>query len=99
MRWGQRGKSDAQVPWRITGEGAFAGEAGPLPKQTEGNHLAPAERGPWPRVDLWWYVRLAELINHDIEGGQEGIRVDHGAAPLQDRDWSCTLVFGCLLKF
>jgi hypothetical protein len=103
MAWGAmgpRGTSDAPLTWRLTGEGAVAGEAGPRPTQAEGAHLAPAERGLWPRVNRWWSGGLAELIKPHVEGREEGSRVDHGAAPLRDRDWRGTLVRGCLpLKF
>jgi hypothetical protein len=97
---GPRRDGDAPVPWRRTGAGPLAGTAGPLPTEAQGDDLAPAERGLWPGVDRWWEVRRAALINHDVEDGEEGLRVDPGAAPLQDQDWSGTLASGYLpLKF
>jgi hypothetical protein len=96
----QPGKGRARVLSGIAVERAFTGETGQLPKEPQSDHLTPAERGLRTRADLRRQLRLTALVNHGVQGREEGIRVDHGIAPLQNRDWSCTLVAGCLpLKF
>jgi hypothetical protein len=60
---GQRGKGRAQVLVGVAVERPFASEAGPLPKEAQGDHLTPAERGPRTWVNLWRQLGLAALVN------------------------------------
>src|SRR6266516_8199956 len=92
---GPRGKGRAPGLGGVAVERPFASQTGPRPKEAQGDHLTPAERGPRTWVKRWRPRGWAALVNHHGPRGQEGIRGDPGTTPLKNRHWSWTLVAGC----
>ena len=55
----------------------FASEARPSGKDRQGKHLAGAERRFGARSLLCGRMRLAEVIQDNVECGEEGVHVEH----------------------
>ena len=82
----QRREGAAQVAAGVAVEPPLAAEALPLAEDRQRQQLGAAERGRGPGVRRRrGQVSLAEIVDHDIQGGEEGVRVDHGGAPLLGR--------------
>src|SRR5512143_4048149 len=71
------------MPRRVAIKAAFAREALPLAKQGQREHLARRQGGGGTTAVLRGEVRLAKVINHHGQRGQEGIAVNHGQTLLQ----------------
>src|SRR5437867_4133359 len=78
---GQGRKSSAQMMLRVPIEIALALKMAPLPEDCQRHHFTPCERRCRGSEGLRWQRVLAEIVDHDIQCGQKGVRVDHGLAP------------------
>src|SRR6266478_4297813 len=83
-------KGCPQMMLRIPIKGAFAGKLHPLPKQGQGNHFAALQGGgaSWT-LFLALQLRLAKIIDHDVQCCQEGIQIDHQLAPFLGNEVIC----------
>src|SRR5215203_2008395 len=78
---GQGGERFSKVACGVAIEVPFAGESGPTGEDGEGYDLAGAEGsiGTWaPQLSR---TRLVEVVDHDVECGEEGVRFDHESVP------------------
>ncbi len=73
---GQGGEGVAQAPPRVAVEIPLAREATPTSEDGQGDHLAGAEGGFRPGLPVW-RVGLAEIVDHDVKCGEEGVHIDH----------------------
>jgi hypothetical protein len=95
---GQGGEGLAQTGARIAVEVSFAPEARPSGEDGEGDDLAGAQGCLWAGV-LFLRARLAEIVDHNVECGEEGVHVDHGSTvpfPSENGIGNPTLIRGHL---
>jgi hypothetical protein len=57
-------------------EVSFAGESAPAGEDSEGDDLALAEGGNWAGATLFWEAGLAEVVDDNVECGEEGVHVE-----------------------
>jgi hypothetical protein len=80
---GQMRKCLTQVVLRVAVKRSFAWELHPLAKQGQRHDLASAQgrfrSGFWL---FWFQLRLAKIINHDVQCCYEGFQIGHQRAPL-----------------
>src|SRR5262245_59538931 len=74
-------KSRAQVALRIAVKAARTAKALPWAEDRQGHHLTPTEGGLRPRVLLRGKGDLAKVIDHNVKSSEEGVGIDHRAAP------------------
>src|SRR5215208_318015 len=67
----------SQMGLGIAVEVPFASESRPAGEDGEGDDLALAEGGWWSRASLFGSLRLAEVVDHNVEYGEEGVHVEH----------------------
>src|SRR5215217_7993301 len=79
----------------------LAGESGEVGEDSKGNHFAGAEGGVGSGASLLLRAGVAEIVDHNVECGEEGVHIDHGPVPFPLGSGSKpTLVRGHLpLKF
>ena len=92
---GQGGKSWTQAAGGITVEVPFTTEACSLAEDNQGNHLAASQRSPGAWGRLGRGLAFAEIIHHDIEYREEGVRIGHSLASFL-MGWQPTIGFGHL---
>src|SRR5215217_4289264 len=99
---GEGGKGISQAGICIAVEVRLAPEASPSGEDGEGQDLAGTERRIRSGVLLCLRAGLAEVVDHDVEYGEEGVHIDHedGSFPFGNGTGKPTLVGGHLpLKF
>src|SRR5918993_4046829 len=74
---GQGGKGISQAGVCIAVEVPLAPEASPSGEDGEGDDLAGTERRIRSGVLLCLRAGLAEVVDHDVEYGEEGVHIDH----------------------
>jgi hypothetical protein len=74
---GQGGKGISQAGVCIAVEVPLAPEASPSGEDGEGQDLAGTERRIRSGVLLCLRAGLAEVVDHDVEYGEEGVHIDH----------------------
>ena len=74
---GQRGKGRAQAALGVTVEVPLAAEAGPLAEDQQGNHLAVGQRRLGAGCGPVRELGFAKVIGHNVEFGEEGVRIHH----------------------
>jgi hypothetical protein len=73
---GQAGEGIPQFGVGVTIEVSLAVETTPTGKDGQGKHLAPGEG--WLRTGpSFWRLRVAEVVDDDVECGEEGVHIDH----------------------
>src|SRR5215211_3920323 len=73
---GQAGEGIPQFGVGVTIEVCLAVETTPTGKDGQGKHLAPGEG--WLRTGpSFWRLRVAEVVDDDVECGEEGVHIDH----------------------
>jgi hypothetical protein len=90
----RKGCSQMMLGRPITG--SFAWKLDPLPKESQGDHLAAlqASQSSWTTL-LRRQARLAKIIDQNVPCSQEGIQIDHRLAPfLRICLYELTLRFG-----
>src|SRR5215217_7607037 len=73
---GQSGKSTPQLGLGITVEVPLAGEAPPTSEDGQSNDLALGE-GCFRTGSSFWAPAVAEIVDHDVEYGEEGVHIEH----------------------
>jgi hypothetical protein len=78
---GQSGESIDQAGARVAVEVPLAREACPSGEDGEGDDLAGAQGriGSGASFTLW--AGLAEVVDHNVECGEEGVNIDHESVP------------------
>ena len=92
---GECGEGRAQAAYGITAEVPFAGEAGPLAEDNQGNHLGPGQGSPGAGSATGRGLGFAEITGHDAECREEGVRVHHSSASFF-AGWKLTTGYGRL---
>src|SRR5215210_4730630 len=69
---GQGGEGIAQFSVGVAIEVSLAVETAPTGKDGQGKHLAPGEGG-FGAGPLFWRLRVAEVVYHNVECGEEGV--------------------------
>jgi hypothetical protein len=70
---GQGGERASQMALGVAVEVSFAGESRPAGEDREGDDLACGKGGIWAGASLLGTVGLAEVIDDDVECGEEGV--------------------------
>jgi len=83
---GQSGESLAQVSLSVAVEIPLAGETAPTGKDGQGKHLALGEGGLGTGPPFW-RLGVAEVVDHNVEYGEEGVHIEHKESVLSLRDW------------
>ena len=83
---GQSGESLAQVGLSVAVEIPLAGETAPTGKDGQGKHLALGEGGLGTGPPFWW-LGVAEVVDHNVEYGEEGVHIEHKELVLSLRHW------------
>src|SRR5215212_1471858 len=79
---GQGGESTSQTALGVAVEVSLAGESRPAGEDREGDDLALGKGRLGAGASLLGAVRLAEVIDDDVECGEEGVHVEHkGSVP------------------
>jgi hypothetical protein len=73
---GQGGEGIAQFGVGVAIEVSLAVETASTGKVGQGNDLAPGEGGFWTGA-LLWRLRVAEVVDHNVEYGEEGVHIEH----------------------
>ncbi len=74
---GQSGEGIAQAAAGVTVEIPFAGESGPPGEDGEGYDLAGAQGCIGSGMSFFLRAGLAEVVDHNVECGEEGVHVEH----------------------
>jgi hypothetical protein len=74
--FGQSGESLAQVSLGVAVEIPLAGKTAPTSKDGQGNHLALGEGG-FGTGPPFWRLGVAEVVDHNVEYGEEGVHIEH----------------------
>jgi len=94
---GQGGERFPEVAAGVAIEVPFASESGPTGEDGESYDLAGAEGGVGTWAPQLSRTRLVEVVDHDVECGEEGVRFDHESVPFPSGSGSKpTLVCGHL---
>jgi hypothetical protein len=79
---GQGGEFASEMTFGVAVEVSLAGESRPAGEDSQGNDLAPAEGGLGAGASPLGPPRLAEVVDHNVECGEEGVHVEHeGSVP------------------
>src|SRR5215216_6129549 len=78
IRQGREGPAQFAVGVAI--KVSLAVETAPTGKDGQGKHLAPGEGGFWTGA-LLWRLRVAEVVDHNVKCGEEGVHIEHGSVP------------------
>src|SRR5918997_6415490 len=78
---GQGGERASQMAFGVTVEVSLAGESRPAGEDREGDDLACGKGGLGARTSLLGPAGLAEVIDDDVECGEEGVHVKHESVP------------------
>src|SRR5215216_3989177 len=76
----QGGKSVAQASPCVAVEVPLARETAPPSEDGQGDHLA-CTQGCLRTWLLRWRMRLAEVVDHNVKCGEEGVHIDHESVP------------------
>src|SRR5215475_268104 len=79
---GQLRKGRPEVALRRAVKAALTPKALPLPKDSQGHYLTPAESCQRPTMSLSGQGGLAKIIDHDVKRSQEGVHIDHSMCSL-----------------
>jgi hypothetical protein len=77
---GQGGEGVAQAPLSVAVEVPLAREATPTSEDGQSDHLAGGEGGLRTGLRVWRMV-VAEIVNHNVKCGEEGVHIDHEPVP------------------
>lgn len=83
---GQGRQGGPEMARRVAVKTPFTAKALPLSKHPQGHHLAAAQGGLGPRMELGRHRGLAKVIDHNIKSRQEGVHIDHRRAPYLGED-------------
>jgi len=83
---GQLRKGRAQVALRLAVKATLTAKPLPWSKDGQGDRLTPTEGRLGSRVLLRRQGGLAKVINHDVKKSEEGVGIDHRAAPYLGED-------------
>src|SRR5215213_4093273 len=78
---GQGGESTSQTALGVAVEVSLASESRPAGEDREGDDLALGKGGLGAGASLLGAVGAAEVINDDVECGEEGVHIEHGSVP------------------
>jgi hypothetical protein len=78
---GQGGESTSQMALGVAVEVSLAGEPRPAGEDREGDDLALRKGGLRAGASLLGVVGLAEVVDDDVECGEEGVHIEHGSVP------------------
>src|SRR5829696_6774796 len=74
---GQSGECPSEMTLGVTVEVSLTGKSRPSGEDSQGDDLAFREGGLGARALLFGQMRVAEVIDDDIECGEEGVHVEH----------------------
>ena len=78
---GQRRKGGPEMALGIAVKAALTAKALPLPAQSQGDHLTPAEGRLGARVGRGGQSEHAKVIDQHLQRRQEGVHSNHRSAP------------------
>src|SRR5215212_4841583 len=80
LRWGgwmtRAPYSLSHLRWFSSPSKPFAGEAPPTSEDGQSNDLALGE-GCFRTGSSFWAPAVAEIVDHDVEYGEEGVHIEH----------------------
>src|SRR5919112_5286085 len=78
---GQGGEGASEMSLGVAVEVSLAGESRPAGEDSQGNNLTRGEGGLGAGASLFGEVGLAEVVDHNVECGEEGVHVEHRSVP------------------